>query len=327
MDGWIKLHRKIIESTIWDKPPLYLKVWTFLLLSAQHAPYKGLKPGQVSLSIPDIIEGCKWHVGARVERPTKDQVFQIISFLRKPDGGGSEGNTGATMITTTKATHGMLIDIVNYTVYQSSYDDESNDESNSENGAKPIRKQRQPNNINKNVKNDKNEKNEKIKPMCDDPADQHDITQQEPDGYTPEFESFWRIYPDKRKRDKAKSFIAWKKAIKTFDKNLLIKCTALYAKDVNAIGLHGEFAKMPTTYLNGQTYKDYDRRDPVESRQSESLTGGQADSNQHYADGSGTAASDGKQISDRTDDPGPGTDLQGRGHYETYSDNDLFVRR
>ncbi|MEC0173025.1 hypothetical protein [Paenibacillus graminis] len=157
MDGWIKLHRKIIESAIWDKPPLYLKVWMFLLVSAQHSPYKGLLRGQMSLSIPDIIEGCKWRVGARTERPTKDQVYQIIDWLRKPNEGGHEGNAKATMITTTKATHGMLIEVVNYAVYQDSEEDESNDESNGETDTKPTRKQRQPNNINKNVKNEKNE--------------------------------------------------------------------------------------------------------------------------------------------------------------------------
>lgn len=163
MDGWIKLHRKIIESTIWDKPPLYLKVWMYLLISAQHAQYKGLKRGQISTSIPDIIEACKWHVGARVERPTKDQVYQVLSFLRKPDGGGHESDTEATMIATTKATHGMLVEVLNYSVYQDSGEDESNDEGNDETDTKPAREQRQPNNINKNVKNDKNEQEKELK--------------------------------------------------------------------------------------------------------------------------------------------------------------------
>ncbi|GGH46050.1 hypothetical protein GCM10008014_08470 [Paenibacillus silvae] len=163
MDGWIRLHRKIIESAIWDKPPLYIKVWMFLLISAQHSQYKGLQRGQMSLSIPDIIEGCKWRVGARTVRPTKDQVYQVIDWLRKPNEGGHESNAKATMITTTKATHGMLIEVVNYAVYQDSESDESNDESNDEKETKPARKQRQPNNINKNVKNDNNVKNEKDK--------------------------------------------------------------------------------------------------------------------------------------------------------------------
>lgn len=163
MDGWIKLHRKIIESEIWEKPPLYIKVWLYLLLCAQHSTYKGLNPGQISTSIPEIIEACKWRVGARVERPTKDQIYQIIQWLRKPNEGVHESNAKATMITTTKATQSMLITICNYGVYQHFDADESNDESNGEKATKQLREQRQPNNINKNVKNDKNEQEEKDK--------------------------------------------------------------------------------------------------------------------------------------------------------------------
>ncbi|WP_337033240.1 hypothetical protein [Paenibacillus illinoisensis] len=163
MDGWISLHRKLIESEIWEKPPLYIKVWVFLLLSAQHSNYKGLKPGQVRTSIPEIIDACKWRVGARIERPTKDQIYQIIEWLRKPNEGVHESNAKATMITTTKATQGMLINISNYAVYQDSDRDESNDESNDEKATNPLRKQRTPNNINNNVNNNNNEQQKEDK--------------------------------------------------------------------------------------------------------------------------------------------------------------------
>ncbi|HEX5150070.1 MAG TPA: hypothetical protein VFW07_01410 [Parafilimonas sp.] len=152
--GYIKIARKLIESSIWSKPPLYLKVWVYLLLKAQHSDYKLLKPGQLFTSIPEIIEACSYYVGARKEKPTKDQIFQIIAWLRNPDEGGHESNVKATMIATTKATHGMLITICNYNYYQDSTTYDSNDDSNHEKATKPLRKQRQPDNINKNDKND-----------------------------------------------------------------------------------------------------------------------------------------------------------------------------
>lgn len=158
MEGWISLHRKILESEIWEKPPLYMKVWIFLLLSAQHKQYKGLKPGQVLTSIPEIIEGVSWKVGARKERPTKDQVYQVLEFLRgkvmKSKRSPDESNENVAMITTTKATHKLLITICNYGVYQDKSTHESNGESNDEKPTKPLRKQRQPNNINNNDNND-----------------------------------------------------------------------------------------------------------------------------------------------------------------------------
>lgn len=191
--GCILIARKIIESEIWDKPPLYLKVWTYLLLKAQHSDYKGLRRGQLITSMPEIIEAVSWKVGARRERPTKDQIYQIIDWMRKPrenHGFGwvespkngenernteenttsqrilRESNTKATMIATTKATHSMLVTIDNYGIYQTFSSYESNAEGNDEKAMKGARKQRQPDNINKNGNNDKNEQ-EKRQPLLE----------------------------------------------------------------------------------------------------------------------------------------------------------------
>jgi hypothetical protein len=169
--GYIIISRQIVDSEIWSKPPLYVKVWLYLLTMAQHSQYKGLKRGQLYTSIPDIIEACSWKVGARKERPTKDQIYQVIQWLRKGNEGGHESNTKATMITTTKATHGMLINIDNYDFYQDPKNYESNDEGNDEKATKGTRKQRQPDNINKNVNNVKNEQEKKKKGYIDLPID------------------------------------------------------------------------------------------------------------------------------------------------------------
>ncbi|NRD81152.1 hypothetical protein HPT25_28070 [Bacillus sp. BRMEA1] len=158
--GYIILSRKIIESEIWEKPPLYIKVWIYLLTKAQHAEFKKLKRGQLFTSIPEIMEACSWKVGYRTVKPTKDQIFQVIDWLRKGNESSHEGETKATMITTTKATQGLLINIDNYDHYQTPKNYESNEEGNDEEEAKATRKQRQPDNINKNDKNVKNDKNE-----------------------------------------------------------------------------------------------------------------------------------------------------------------------
>lgn len=152
--GCILLARRVIESEIWAKPPLYFKVWAFLLASAQHSDYKSLRRGQLSISMPDIREAVKWKVGARTERPKIEQIYQIIDWLRKPNGGGNEAKSKATMITTTKATQCLLITIDNYGFYQTLANYESNAESSDEKPAKPTRRESQPRNINKNVNND-----------------------------------------------------------------------------------------------------------------------------------------------------------------------------
>ncbi|MBP3953621.1 hypothetical protein [Bacillus suaedae] len=156
--GYIILSRQIIESSIWDKPPLYLKVWLYLLNRAQYKEFKQLKRGQLFVSIPEIREACSWYVGFRKEKPTKDQIYQIIDWLRKPNEAVDEAKTKATMITTTKATHGLLITIDNYGVYQNPNNYESNDESNNEKEMRATREQRAPNNINKESKEGKKDK-------------------------------------------------------------------------------------------------------------------------------------------------------------------------
>lgn len=53
MDGWIKLHRQTMDSSIWVKPDIFF-VWTWCLLKAGHKekkyPFNGndilLKPGE-----------------------------------------------------------------------------------------------------------------------------------------------------------------------------------------------------------------------------------------------------------------------------------------
>lgn len=94
---------------------------------------------------------------------------------------------------------------------------------------------------------------ESNKDICVDPP----LAESHVDGYHTDFEHFWDVYPKMRRRDKAKAFTTWKKKVKAGEREALIQCTILYSRDTAAIGKDGSFAKMPTTYLNAETYKDY----------------------------------------------------------------------
>lgn len=160
-DGYILLSRKITNSDIFKKPPLYAKVWVYLLAKAQHSDYKGLKRGQIFTSIEKIREDLSWYVGYRKVTPTKDEIYNIIRWLRFCDEGNDEHNNSTTMITTTKATHGLLISIENYSFYQDPKNYEDNDEGNDEKATKDMRPPSPSNNINKNVT--RKNKNEQLK--------------------------------------------------------------------------------------------------------------------------------------------------------------------
>lgn len=235
--GYIIISRNIVESEIWDKPPLYIKVWLYLLTRAQHSDYKKLKRGQLVTSIPEIIEACSWKVGFRKEKPTKDQVFQVLEWLRKPHETVDETVTKATMITTTKVTHGLLINIDNYDFYQTS----KNYESNNEEEVRATREQRQPDNINKNViKNEKNEKNNILS-----------VQQAE------QFESWWNLYGNKQGKKNCQT--KFYQLLKKVDYQTIEDGTKRYLQHLDILKTRGEFVpqkKNPLTFLNGEHFRD-----------------------------------------------------------------------
>jgi len=162
--GYILLSRKLVESEIWDKPPIYLKVWMYILTKAQHKPYKNLDRGELLISIPELIEVCSYKVGYRIEKPSKTQIFNILEWLRNSHEGANEDNTNGAMIHTTKTTRGMVVKVRNYKVYQDPKNYERNAERNDEETMNGTMVERQADTINKNDKNDKNDKKETPSP-------------------------------------------------------------------------------------------------------------------------------------------------------------------
>ena len=122
MNGYILISRKIVESEIWSKPPLYLKVWVLLLCKAQFQDYKSLKRGQVKTSVKEIQEACAHYSGYRREVPTLRQIRTILEWLRNPHGCNNGcncgSNDGSNMIETAGVTHGVVITICNFNDYQ-----------------------------------------------------------------------------------------------------------------------------------------------------------------------------------------------------------------
>lgn len=275
--GYILLSRKLIESEIFKKPPLYLKVWIYLLSRAQHKEYKGLKRGQLIICIPEIQEACSYNVGYRKCKPTKKQIYDIITWLRNPyervnerncEGNSSEQSeaynndtTDETMIVTMRVTHGMLVTIDKYSIYQDSKNYESNNESNTEsnnegNGSedsempmkrtpKEQRRERQGNNINKNDKNDNN--------ISID-----------------HFDSFYEAYPKKVGKEPARK--AFKK-LKVTEKMLSDMLAAIEKEKVSRQWQDKQFIPNPATWLNQRRWEDEHEEQAGNSGVSETADG------------------------------------------------------
>jgi len=105
--GYILLSRKLLKSGIVERPPLYLKLWIWMLMQASFKDHGSLKRGQFFTSLKKMQNVMTYKIGYRVVRPTLKEIRGVTQYLAKVH-----------MIVTTKVTHGMIITILNYGYYQ-----------------------------------------------------------------------------------------------------------------------------------------------------------------------------------------------------------------
>jgi len=105
--GFILLSRKLLKNGIMEKPPLYLKLWVWMLMQASFKDHGNLKRGQFFTSYRKMRKAMAYKIGYRTSKPTKREAEGVTKFLAK-----------VRAIVTTKVLHGMVITILNYDYYQ-----------------------------------------------------------------------------------------------------------------------------------------------------------------------------------------------------------------
>jgi len=121
--GYILLARKITISDIMKKPPLYMKLWVWMLESANRKNgYRGLERGQFFTTKNDMREAMSWMVGYRKVTPTEKEIRNPYEWFLK-----------GSMIVAKKVTHGTLVTICNYDEYQNPKNYEGQSEGQSDN--------------------------------------------------------------------------------------------------------------------------------------------------------------------------------------------------
>ncbi|MBM7633863.1 DNA-binding transcriptional regulator YhcF (GntR family) [Geomicrobium sediminis] len=146
MQGYIKDHRKELESDIWMMPPHYHRIWQYLKYSANHQdkriPFDDwfitIKAGQHLTSIRKIAKGVGWYERGQFKELNPKTVSKVLEWL-----------VNQKMITVSNGQSNnkyTLVTLLNWESYQTSIN-EGNDESNGEGTPKE-----QLLDINKNVK-------------------------------------------------------------------------------------------------------------------------------------------------------------------------------
>ena len=126
--GNFSIARKMFESKIWIKSPLYLKLWIFLLGCANHTDKEKngviYKRGELVTTYDKIIQSLSYYHKKKRVTPTLKQVRIMIKWLQ------SEGMiivtplqierpTGADIGARIRAYLGIKISVLNYDTYQS----------------------------------------------------------------------------------------------------------------------------------------------------------------------------------------------------------------
>ena len=144
MEGWIKLHRKLLDNPITTKDSDYLAVWIYLLLNATHREYDTLFKGKrITLQEGQLITGRK--TIAKKFKIDDSKVQRILKMLEIEH-----------QIEQQNGNQNRLITILSWDKYQQ---DEQQNEQQVNNDCTTTEQQV---NTNKNIKNIKNDKNNNI---------------------------------------------------------------------------------------------------------------------------------------------------------------------
>lgn len=249
--GYITLARNIIESDVFYKPPLYLKVWLFLLCKAYYSPNGCEGNGEVCVTADEIREACSYQKGYRKVLPTRDQIYQILRYFKANSGEdvncGTTSGTESPMIEITRTTHYMRIKILKFEKYQD-WDEYSH--------AKQCEK-------NVDLKSDTNS-GQSDEATHEAPHEQNTCSNS-PDNslqlntinniYRSNFASFWEAYPKKVGKPKAEA--AFKK-LQVDDAVLAKMLDAIERQKQSDQWQEPKFIPHPTTWLNQRRWEDED---------------------------------------------------------------------
>lgn len=143
MEGWIKLHRKLLDNPIIIKDSDYLSVWIYILLNSTHKEYDTLFKGErITLQKGQLITGRK-SISEKL-KINESKVQRILKTLENEQ-----------QIEQQNGNKNRLITILSWDKYQQ---DEQQTEQQVNNNRTTSEQQV---NTNKNEKNIKNEKNKK----------------------------------------------------------------------------------------------------------------------------------------------------------------------
>ncbi len=119
LQGYIKDHRKELESAIWMMPPLYHRIWQYLKYTVNHqdntipmrdGTFLTIKAGQHLTSVREVAKRVGWYEGVKWKEPNPKTVSTILEWLEKQSMIKIDRGKGNRQYT--------LISLINWGLYQ-----------------------------------------------------------------------------------------------------------------------------------------------------------------------------------------------------------------
>lgn len=220
MDGWVKIHRKILDNPIVCKDSDYLAVWVYLLLNATHQEYDTLFKGKrMTLQKGQLITGTI-SISKKL-KVNKDKVQRILKSFENDK-----------QIEQQTSNRNRLITILNWNKYQEF--DKQNDKQ-VINKCETDDKQLITNKNGKNIKNNNEQKQILLE----------------------HFNLIWEKYPNKKGKAKAiEYYLQWIKGrtiagiTRKLTDEQMYYAVVKYQKECEKNGIEQQFIKHGDTFFN-----------------------------------------------------------------------------
>lgn len=233
-NGWIKLHRNMLENPVIMKDSERIAIWIYLLLSATHKDVDVIFGGErITLHPGQLITGRK-----RIATDLKVNESKIERVLNRFE--------TEHQIEQLKTHQNRLITILNWEMYQQI--EQPNEQQ--VNNYRTTSEQQVNTNKNVRIKECKNKENI----------------------YIPHFQEFWSAYP--RKIDKKKAYKCYKARLKEgFSEDELLIAAKNYAEECKKENRDPKYIKHPTTFLSVDTpFAEYIKGEPNNGKSDNSTT-------------------------------------------------------
>lgn len=231
--GWVKMHRKILRSPIFDNPAL-LKVWIWCLCKAAHEPIKQLVGRQlVELEAGQFVFGRK--SAAEQLGITDSSAYRYMQTLEKLGALTLKANNKFSVVTIEK-----------WEFYQS-VDSNAEQQMNS----KRTTNEQQVNNNGTTNEHKQELKNLRIKELK---KESPPISPSQGDGVS-NFDLFWKSYPKKKSKGDAEK--AWKSISPSEELfQRIMESLDWQKKSHDWVKEKGRFVPYPATWLRAKGWED-----------------------------------------------------------------------